>query len=193
MANRMDQFERFEAKNREEWRNWLQKNHLTSPGIWLVYYKKNSGKAGISYEEAVEEALSFGWIDSRVNAIDEERYMQIFTPRKPGSIWSELNKERVKKIIEEGIITPAGLEKIEAAKEDGSWYFLDDINNLVIPEDLEEALNANISAKEHFGAFTDSIKKQILYWIKTAKRPQTRKNRIEKVVILAVKNKNPFN
>ncbi|MGF7117430.1 YdeI/OmpD-associated family protein [Methanobacterium oryzae] len=193
MANRMDQFERFEAKDREEWRNWLQKNHLTSPGIWLVYYKKNSGKAGISYEEAVEEALSFGWIDSRVNAIDEERYMQIFTPRKPGSIWSELNKERVKKIIEERIITPAGLEKIEAAKEDGSWYFLDDINNLVIPEDLGEALNANISAKEHFEAFTDSIKKQILYWIKTAKRPQTRKNRIEKVVILAVKNKNPFN
>jgi uncharacterized protein YdeI (YjbR/CyaY-like superfamily) len=193
MANRMDQLERFEAKDRKEWRNWLKKNHQNSPGVWLVYYKKNSGKSGVSYDEAVEEALSFGWIDSKVNALDEERYMQIFTPRKIGSIWSKLNKERVKKIIEEGIITPSGLEKIEAAKKDGSWYFLDDIDDLIIPEDLKEVLNANISAKEYFEAFNDSIKKQILYWIKTAKRPQTRKNRIEKVVTLAVKNKNPFN
>lgn len=189
----MDQFERFEAKDRKEWRQWLQENHLTSSGIWLVYFKKNSNKSGVSYEEAVEEALSFGWIDSKVNALDEERYMQIFTPRKPGSIWSKLNKERVKKIIEDGIITPAGLEKIETAKKDGSWYFLDDIDDLIIPVDLEEALNANSPAKENFKAFSDSIKKQILYWIKTAKRPQTRKNRIEKVVMLAVENKNPFN
>lgn len=193
MANRMDQFKRFEAKDRKEWRDWLQKNHLTSPGIWLVYYKKNSGKSGVSYDEAVEEALSFGWIDSKVNALDEDRYMQVFTPRKPRSIWSKLNKERVKKIIEEGIITPAGLEKIEAAKKDGSWDFLDDIDDLIIPDDLKKVLNANYPAKENFEAFTDSIKKQILYWIKTAKRPQTRKNRIEKVVTLAAENKNPFN
>lgn len=191
--SKFDHFERLEAKNRKEWRQWLRDNHLTSSGIWLVYYKKNSEKSGVKYDEAVEEALSFGWIDSKVNAIDEERFMQIFTPRKPGSIWSKLNKERVKKIIEEGIMTPAGLEKIEAAKEDESWYFLDDIDNLIIPEDLKEALNQNKQAKQHFEAFKDSIKKQILYWIKTAKRSRTRKNRIEKVVALAMENKNPFN
>jgi uncharacterized protein YdeI (YjbR/CyaY-like superfamily) len=193
MANRMDQFKRFEAKNRKEWRQWLQDNHLTSSGIWLVYYKKNSEKSGVTYDEAVEEALSFGWIDSKVNAIDEERFMQVFTPRKPGSIWSKLNKERVKKIMEEGIITPAGLEKIEAAKKDGSWDFLDDIDRLVIPFDLKEAFDSSKIAKRNFDTFNESIKKQILYWIKTAKRPQTRKNRIEKVVTLAVENKNPFN
>ena len=171
-----------EARNRKEWREWLQKNHLTSPGIWLIYYKKDSGKPTISYEEAVEEALSFGWIDSKANALDEERYMQIFTPRKMGSIWSKSNKQRVKKIIEQGLMTPAGLEKIEAAKKDGSWNFLDDIENLVIPLDLKEALDSNETAKNNFEAFSDSIKKQILYWIKSAKREVTRKNRIEKIV-----------
>jgi len=192
MANKMDQFERLEARNRKEWRQWLQENHQTSPGIWLVYYKKNSKKTGISYDEAVEEALSFGWIDSRVNALDEERYMQIFTPRKPGSIWSKLNKQRVEKIIKEGIITPAGLEKIEVAKKDGSYYFLDDIDNLVIPLDLKDALDSNKAAKKNFEVFTDSVKKQILYWIKTAKRDTTRKNRIKKVVSLAAENKSPL-
>ncbi|MDI6724534.1 MAG: YdeI/OmpD-associated family protein [Methanobacterium sp.] len=188
----MDQFERLEARNRKEWRQWLHENHQTSPGIWLVYYKKNSKKTGISYDEAVEEALSFGWIDSRVNALDEERYMQIFTPRKPGSIWSKLNKQRVEKIIKEGIITPAGLEKIEVAKKDGSYYFLDDIDNLVIPLDLKDALDSNKAAKKNFEVFTDSVKKQILYWIKTAKRDTTRENRIKKVVSLAAENKSPW-
>jgi len=193
MANKMDQWERIEAKNRAEWRQWLQENHQTSGGIWLIYYKKGSGKPTISYDEAVEEALSFGWIDSKVNALDEERYMQIFTPRKQGSIWSKLNKARVKKIIEEERITIAGLEKIEAAKKDGSWDFLDDIENLIIPEDLKEALESNEAAKTNFRAFGDSNKKQILYWIKTAKRDSTRKNRIEKTVMLAAENKTPFN
>jgi len=192
MANKMDDFQILEAKNRKEWRNWLEKNHLTAPGIWLVYYKKGSGKPSVSYEEAVEEALSYGWIDSKVNSIDEKRYMQIFTPRKPGSIWSKSNKLRVEKIIEKGIITPAGLEKIEVAKRDGSWEFLDDIDNLVIPPDLKEALASNEFARENFEAYNESIKKQILYWIKTAKREVTRKNRIEKVVSLAAENKTPF-
>ncbi|MBI5679351.1 MAG: YdeI/OmpD-associated family protein [Methanobacterium sp.] len=190
--SKLDQFERFEAKNRKEWHNWLQQNHLTSPGIWLIYYKKGSGKPTVSYDGAVEEALSFGWIDSKVNALDKERYMQIFTPRKPGSIWSKLNKQRVEKLVNDGLMMPAGLKKVESAKKDGSYYFLDDIEALIIPEDLKEALNANELAKKHFEAFSDSVKKQILYWIKTAKRPQTRKNRIEKTVILAAENKTPF-
>lgn len=190
--SKFDQFERYQAKNRKEWRKWLEENHSTSSGIWLIYYKKNSNKPTVSYDEAVEEALSFGWIDSKVNALDEERYMQIFTPRKPGSIWSKLNKHRVQKIIEKGIITPAGLEKIESAKKDGSYYFLDDIEDMIIPLDLKDALESNDVAKNNFENFNDSVKKQILYWIKTAKRPQTRQNRIEKTVELASENKEPF-
>lgn len=193
MANKMDSWKRLEAKDRKEWRKWLQNNYSTSSGIWLVYYKKDSGKPTVSYEEAVEEALSFGWIDSKVNVLDEERYMQVFTPRKSGSIWSKLNKQRVQKIIEQGIITPAGLEKIDAAKKDGSYYFLDDIENMIIPLDLKESLDSNEVAKNNFENFNDSVKKQILYWIKTAKRETTRENRIEKAVELAEENKNPFN
>lgn len=190
--SKIDQFERFYARDRKEWRKWLEKNYATSSGIWLIYYKKGTDGPCVSYEDAVEEALSFGWIDSKVNKLDEERYMQIFTPRKPKSIWSKINKQRVKKLIKNGSMTPAGLEKIETAKKDGSWYFLDDIENLVIPPDLKEALDANLSAKSNFESFSDSIKKQILYWIKSAKRPETRMKRIEKVVMLAAENKRPF-
>ena len=190
--SKLDQFERYYARDRKEWRKWLKKNYATSQGIWLIYYKKCADKTCVSYDEAVEEALSFGWIDSKVNKLDDERYMQVFTPRKPKSIWSKLNKQRVKKLIEQGLMTSAGLEKIEAAKEDGSWYFLDDINNLVIPEDLGDALNGNPPAKANFEVFSDSIKKQILFWIKSAKRPETRIKRIEKVVISAAENKRPF-
>jgi uncharacterized protein YdeI (YjbR/CyaY-like superfamily) len=123
MANRMDQFERCEARNRKEWRKWLQNNYSTSPGIWLVYYKKDSDKPTISYDEAVEEALSFGWIDSKANTLDDERYMQVFTPRKQGSIWSKINKQRVEKLIKNELMTSPGLEKVEVAKKDGSWNF----------------------------------------------------------------------
>lgn len=188
----MDSWERLEAKDRKEWRQWLQNNYSISPGIWLVYYKRDSGKTTISYEDAVEEALSFGWIDSKANTLDDERYMQVFTPRKQGSIWSKINKQRVEKLIKEGLMTSAGLEKIEAAKKDGSWNFLDDIEDLIIPLDLKQALDSNVSAKTNFESFSISVKKQILYWIKSAKRDATRKNRIEKVVELATENKKPF-
>ena len=190
--NKIQQLKLFEAKNRKEWYDWLKDNHKTSPGIWLVYYKKNSEKPTISYEEAVEVALSFGWIDSKVNALDMQRYMQIFTPRKSGSIWSKLNKQRIRKLIEKGLMEPSGLEKVEQAKKDGSWYFLDDIENLVIPGDLKDAFNTNMKAKINFDEFTKSNKKQILYWIKSAKREGTRRNRIEKTVKLAAENKMPL-
>jgi len=158
--NNMNEFQSLQAKDRQEWREWLNNNHNSSSGVWIIYYKKGAQKTGISYEEAVEEALSFGWIDSKVNALDEERYMQVFTPRKKGSIWSKLNKERVKKIIKMGIMTPAGLEKVEAAKEDGSWNILDDIEDLNIPDDLQKALDSNKNARNHFDGFSDSVKKQ---------------------------------
>ncbi len=190
--NKSDEYPRLEAKNRIEWHEWLKENHLTSKGIWLVYYKKNSLKDTVLYDEAVEEALSFGWIDSKVNAIDEERYMQIFTPRKPGSIWSKLNKQRIQKLMEQGLMQPAGLNKVERAKKDGSWNFLDDVEKLIIPEDFKLALNSDREAKNNFEALGNSSKKQILYWIKSAKRDSTRENRIQKTVKSASKNKMPF-
>lgn len=158
----------------------------------MIYHKKNSKQTGIKYEEAVEEAISFGWIDSKVNSLDEERYMQFFTPRKPGSTWSKLNKQRVRNLMEKGMMRHGGLEKVEAAKKDGSWNFLDDIENLVIPDDLKDALKANTPAMEFYQSYSDSIKKQVLYWIASAKLVETRERRIKKVVKKAENNEKPF-
>ncbi len=192
MSNSLDQFEKIYAKDRQEWRQWLKEHHNSSPGVWLIYYKKNSDKPRVEYKEAVEEALNFGWIDSKAKVLDEERYMQVFTPRKPCSNWSRSNKERVQKLIKNGLMQPAGLEKIDAAKKNGSWTFMDDIEDLVIPEDLKNILKQNKAAYLNFEAFSDSVKKQILYWIASAKRKDTRLRRIKKTVELAAKNKKPI-
>ena len=187
-----DKLNRFYAPDRKQWHQWLMDNHETSPGIWLIYHKKNSKNKSVSYDDAVEEALSFGWIDSKVNALDDERYMQVFTPRKPGSHWSKLNKERIRKLMKDGLMQPAGLKKVEIAKKDGSWAFLDDIENIVIPEDLKSALENEKTALENFQEMGNSEKKQILYWIATAKRQETRMKRIEKSTKAVAENKTPF-
>ena len=170
----------------------VTENHKSSPGIWLIYYKKSSDKPRVEYDEAVEEALSFGWIDSKVNALDEESYMQVFTPRNQGSIWSRSNKQRVNKLIQKGQMQPAGMEKVKMAKNDGSWTFLDEIEDLILPEDLKQKLEKEKSAQKNFNNYSESVKKQILYWIKTAKRKETRKKRIKKTVDSALKNEIPF-
>jgi uncharacterized protein YdeI (YjbR/CyaY-like superfamily) len=113
--------EQYYAKDRSEWRHWLEKNHATSSGVWLIAYKQHTAQPSVAYSDAVEEALCFGWVDSRPNTLDEERYMRLFSPRKPKSPWSRLNKQRVEKLIEQGLMTEAGLTVIEAAKRDGSW------------------------------------------------------------------------
>jgi uncharacterized protein YdeI (YjbR/CyaY-like superfamily) len=191
MAKSSDKFEIFYAKNRHEWHQWLVENHDTASGIWLIYYKKNSDKPRVEYNDAVEEALSFGWIDSKANILDDERYMQVFTPRKPHSNWSKTNKIRVNKLIKNGLMQPAGMEKVNAAKKDGSWTFLDDVEDMVIPEDLKQLLEENTTAKANFEAFSNSSKKQILYWIVSAKRQDTRLRRIKRTVELASENKKP--
>lgn len=175
------------ARDRSQWRKWLEK-HATSSGVWLVYYKKGSGKPSVSYDEAVEEALCFGWIDSRVNALDDQRYMQFFSPRKPNSSWSKLNKQRVEQLIQNGLMTAAGLEIIEAAKRDGSWSALDAIEDLQLSADIMAALDSNKTAAENFMAFSTSVKKNILRWIESAKRPETRLQRIAETVTLAAQN-----
>ena len=178
----------FYPKTRSQWRKWLEKNHNPAENIWLIFYKKNSGIPTVSYNDAVEEALCFGWIDSRPNKIDEYCYMQLFSPRKPKSIWAKTNKARVEKLIREGLMTLAGMKKIEAAKKDGSWDALNEIDDLKMPADFQKALSGNKTALKNFNAFSDSSKKIILFWIKSAKQEITRQKRISETVKLAAKN-----
>jgi uncharacterized protein YdeI (YjbR/CyaY-like superfamily) len=187
-----DRLETFYASDRQAWREWLKQNHRTSSCIWLVYYKVKSGKPSVRYSEAVKEALCFGWIDSKVNSLDAERYQQVFTPRKPKSVWSKLNKQYIEELIAQGLMTEAGLEKIEVAKQNGSWYKLDAIEQLIIPADLGQALAANETANKYFDLFCNSAKKNILSWVENAKRPETRLKRIEQTIISASQNKNPL-
>lgn len=177
------------VEHREEWRKWLDQNHESSDGIWLVYWKKGTGKPYIPYPETVEEALCFGWVDSRTNRLDEERTMLFFTPRNPKSPWSRSNKERIARLAEERRMAPAGLKLVEQAKADGSWNIYDEIEDLVIPPDLAGALSKDEVARAYFEAFPGSSKKNMLWWIKTAKKPETRTARVEKVVQLAAQNR----
>ena len=181
----------FYAKDRNAWRKWLEKNHAKSPGVWLIYYKKSSGNRRLEYSDAVEEALCFGWIDSTSRPIDDEKYMQRFTPRKPKSGWSALNKRRVQKMIEHNLMTKAGLEKIDEAKKNGAWKHLDHIEALKLPDDFEKALSKNKKAKINFENFPQFTRKQFLYRINSAKRPETRKERIKLLVKMAAANKKP--
>jgi len=182
-------------KTRSQWRKWLEKNHSTSAGIWLIYYKKDSGKRKFDYTDAVEEALCFGWIDSLPRKIDDERSSLKFTPRKPKSVWSKLNKQRIEKLIEQKLMTPAGLAKIELAKKNGSWNTLNSsdfhTDNNSMPDDLRKALSKNKEALKKFTAFPPGYRKQFLFWIDSAKRPETRMARIRQTALMAAANKKP--
>lgn len=178
----------FQPLNRAEWRQWLQENQGREKGIWLVTYKKSSGKPRVEYDEAVEEALCFGWVDSKANKLDEERSMLWFAPRKARTGWSKPNKERIEKMLAAGLMAPAGLEKVEAAKQDGSWSKLDGVEALEIPADLRLALDSNPPAAANWEAFPRSTKRGILEWIVQAKRPETRAKRVEETARLAAQN-----
>jgi uncharacterized protein YdeI (YjbR/CyaY-like superfamily) len=175
-------------KSRAEWRVWLEHHHTQKVGIWLIGYKKSTGKPRFDYDEAVEEALCFGWIDSKPNKLDEERSLLWFAPRKPKTGWSKLNKDRVERLMKQGLMMPAGLAKVEAAKQDGSWFALDAIEALEISPDLEQALTSYVDAKQNFDAFPRSAKRGILEWIAAAKKPETRAKRIAETAQLASKN-----
>ena len=173
---------------RVEWREWLTQNHTRSEGVWLISYKKAAGKPRFDYDVAVEEALCFGWIDSKPNKLDHERSMLWFAPRKSGTGWSRPNKLRIEKMMSAGQMTAAGLAKVELAKQDGSWTSLDSIEDLEIPPDLGQALENNPLAQQYFEAFPRSVKRGILEWIFNAKRTETRAKRIEETVALAAQN-----
>lgn len=176
------------AQTRAEWRAWLQAHHATSKGVWLVFNKKTSGKPHLSYDEQVEEALCFGWVDSKPGKVDEHRSSLYFAPRKAGSGWSRPNKERVERMIAQGLMAPAGLSKIEAAKRDGSWSKLDAVESLEVPLDLAKELRRYPNAKHNFEAFPRSVKRGILEWIVQAKKPETRARRVEETARLAEQN-----
>lgn len=175
-------------QTRANFRAWLMEHHQQNDGVWLINYKKATGKSRMTYNEIVEEALCFGWVDSKPNKRDEERSMLWLAPRKQGSGWSKLNKERVEKLIAQDLMTPAGLEKVEASKQDGSWNALDAVEALEIPDDLETAFATYTSARQHFEAFPRSVKRSILEWIANAKRPATREKRVQETAKLAQDN-----
>jgi uncharacterized protein YdeI (YjbR/CyaY-like superfamily) len=163
---------------RSAWRDWLSEHHTRQAGVWFISFKKASGRPRVSYDESVEEALCFGWIDSKPNKLDDERTMLWFAPRKAGTGWSKPNKDRVERLIAAGRMEPAGLAKVRAAQEDGSWSALDGVEALAVPDDLRIALGAYPAASANFDAFPRSVKRGILEWILNARRPETRAARI---------------
>jgi uncharacterized protein YdeI (YjbR/CyaY-like superfamily) len=177
--------------SRREWRAWLQKHHASATSVWLMFPKKHTGLPAPTYNDAVEEALCFGWIDGLVNPVDDAYYKQLFTPRKPRSAWALSNKTRVARLLEQGLITPAGLTAIAIAKQNGSWEALDDVEALLVPPQLQKRLNANAAAKRGWQRFTDSQRKQFLYWLAGAKRDETRAKRITEIVEWAARGTTP--
>lgn len=176
------------APTRAEWRQWLAENHATEKSVWVKLYKKASGIPSVTYDEAVDEALCFGWIDSSVKKGDDEYRLQFFARRSPKSNWSRVNKNKVEKLIAAGLMTPAGQAMIDLAKRTGTWTALDEVENLVSPLDLQTALDANPVAKACFEAFPRSAKRGILEWLLNAKTNATRAGRIVEIVSKAARN-----
>jgi uncharacterized protein YdeI (YjbR/CyaY-like superfamily) len=185
------EIEQFTPSSRQEWRQWLQENHVTKQSVWLVCYKKKSKVPSISWSDAVDEALCFGWIDSVRKTIDEDRFIQFFGKRKPKGTWSKVNKEKVQKLIDEGSMSKAGLESIESAKLNGSWVILDEVEELIIPNDLEKAFKSQSGSKDFFLSLSKSVRKAILQWLVLAKLPETRQRRISEIAELASRKLKP--
>ena len=181
----------FHAEDRAAWRGWLEANHATESGVWLVSWRKGHGPR-VEYEDAVEEALCFGWIDSQGGNIDEARSKQYFAPRKPTSGWAATNKARIERLIADGRMAPAGLAAIERAKANGSWTLLDDVERGVVPDDLVAALADHPPAATYFEAFPKSTKRAMLEWIAQAKRPETRSKRVLSIAERAAVNERAY-
>ncbi|SFT09059.1 YdeI/OmpD-associated family protein [Sphingobacterium wenxiniae] len=171
------------------WRKWLEKNHLSKQSVWLVFYTKKSKKKTISWRNAVDVALCFGWIDSKKVKIDEETAHQFFSKRKPRSTWSKINKEKVQQLIDDGLMTPAGFHSIEIAKHNGSWTILDGVEDLIIPDDLEQAFSRHEGSKNYFLSLSKTTRKMMLQRLVLAKRSETRRKRIDEITKLVDQKK----
>ena len=175
------------ARDADHWRQWLMSNHESVKSVWLVIYRKGS-KLSVTYEEALDEALCFGWIDSKPNKRDDQSYFQFFSKRNPKSNWSKVNKQRVERLLQSGRMAAAGLEMVAFAKETGTWNALDAVERLEVPGDLSTAFEAYADARSHWDAFPPSVRRGILEWILNAKRSTTRAKRIKKTARLAANN-----
>ena len=188
----MSQSITYEFEDSKEWRDWLNSNYSSQTEAWLIIRKKKSQKKGLKYQEAVEEAICFGWIDSKMQRIDEEKLLQRFSPRRKSSIWSKKNKETAKKMIQEAKMTEAGLKTIELAKENGKWETAYSSKRPPeIPKDLIDALLQNELAWKNFNEFSNSAKIQYVYWVTSAKKDETRQKRISEVMKKATQNIKP--
>ncbi len=178
----------FYARDRKAWRKWLDKNHQVLESVWLIIYKKDSAISSVNYEEAVEEALCYGWIDSKPQKRDDDCFLLTFSKRKPKSVWSAINKKRIEKLKAENLMQPAGLAAIEIAINNGSWTSIDKVEAMEMPEELVKAFKQNKKAKENFDSFPPSAKKGIYQWIATAKTKETLNKRVIETASLAEKN-----
>ncbi|WP_111710369.1 YdeI/OmpD-associated family protein [Lutibacter citreus] len=177
--------------DKKEWRKWLELNHNKNDAVWLILYKKKSSNHNLSWSESVDEALCFGWIDSTKKTIDKERYIQYFSKRKPNSIWSKVNKDKVEYLTSKNLIREAGYKAIETAKENGSWFIMDEVEALILPKDLKEEFDKRNGALEYYESLSKSAKKILLSWIVLAKRPETKLKRIIEIAENASKNTKP--
>ncbi|MES2410828.1 MAG: YdeI/OmpD-associated family protein [Bacteroidota bacterium] len=184
----MEEKELLYFKNAQEWREWLHENHHSSKGVHLIFYRVSSEKESMRWEDAVQVAICYGWIDSTVKRLDDERRRQMFTPRKDKSVWSKLNKTYIEKLIAEELMHESGLKKIETAKKNGSWETLDAVENLEMPQDLALAFAKNKKALDNYNSFSPSYRKSYLYWLNQAKREETRTARVAEIVNLCEQN-----
>jgi len=187
----MNELDTFCPASCEEWREWLQQHHASRQSVWLICYRKATGRPTVTWSDAVDEALCFGWIDSTRRSIDHESFMQYFGRRKPNSMWSKVNKEKVEQLIAEGRMTKAGLASIELAKQNGSWDILNEVEELLIPDDLEAAFGLHAGSKEFFMGQSRSVRKMLLSWVVLAKREETRQKRIREIAQQAGQGKRP--
>lgn len=185
----MSQLAQVEVGSRAEWRAWLEANHMSKDSIWLVFPRKGAGETWLSYDAIVEEALCFGWVDSLPRALDERRSMLRVSPRKPKSAWSAVNKQRIDRLVEAGLMRPAGQAMVDLAKRTGTWDALNQASQLTIPDDLAVALATTPPADRHFAGFPPSVRRGILEWLQSAKRPETRAKRIAEIATLAAENR----
>jgi len=180
------------APDAATWRRWLEENHDSADAVWLVFFKKGSDRPSVAWGDAVDEALCFGWIDSKVQKLDDISYRQYWTRRKPNSVWSKINKDKIRLLTNEGRMKPAGLASVAAAKENGSWTIMDGPDAGVVPDDLAAALvAAGPGAEATFAGFSSSTKRAALYWLVSAKRPDTRTRRIADIADRAARGKKP--
>jgi len=175
-------------KRDKDWRFWLHENHSTSKGVYLIFYKVDHEEDSMRWEEAVKVALCYGWIDSTVKSLGNGKRRQYFTPRNHKSVWSALNKRYIKELLSLGLMNEAGLEKINIAKQNASWFELDDVENGIIPKDLQSEFAKNPTAIKNYQNFAPSYRKGYLYWLNQAKREATRQKRIDEIINLCLNN-----